>query len=558
MSGTFEALVLVGLAVLIAVVIALAVYVMRRQPAAVASRRDLANSTAEDSVATTAGRLSTIEPSAVAEREAKLAESEAKAFARREAAEAEVVELQTRAEELMLTAQASRAEAAAAAATRRNELREQRSDLERREQRLADREERLDAEARGLDDRAHQLDDLKVDLKRQRRELADAESEQLAVLERVAGLTAEQAKAELVAAVEHEAKRQAVLVARDIERQATREAETKAQSIVVDAIQLVASEQTSESVVSAVHLPGDEMKGRIIGREGRNIRAFEQVTGVNVMIDDTPESVLLSCFDPVRRETARITLTELVKDGRIHPARIEEVHERSTSKIQQLCLTAAEDALAEVGISDLNPALVPILGKLRYRTSYGQNVLKHLIESAHIAGLMAAELRLDIAQCKRAAFLHDIGKALTHEVEGSHALIGADLARKYGEHPDIVHAIEAHHNEVEVHSVEAVLVQAADAISGGRPGARRESVEAYVQRLERLEEIAGMHDGVDKVFAMQAGRELRVMVVPEQVDDIAAQVMARDVAKQIEEELTYPGQIRVTVVRESRATETAR
>jgi ribonucrease Y len=558
MSGTFEALVLVGLAVLIAVVIALAVYVMRRQPAAVASRRDLANSTAEDSVATTAGRLSTIEPSAVAEREAKLAESEAKAFARREAAEAEVVELQTRAEELMRTAQASRAEAEAEAATRRNELREQRSDLERREQRLADREERLDAEARGLDDRAHQLDDLKVDLKRQRRELADAESEQLAVLERVAGLTAEQAKAELVAAVEHEAKRQAVLVARDIERQATREAETKAQSIVVDAIQRVASEQTSESVVSAVHLPGDEMKGRIIGREGRNIRAFEQVTGVNVMIDDTPESVLLSCFDPVRRETARITLTELVKDGRIHPARIEEVHERSTSKIQQLCLTAAEDALAEVGISDLNPALVPILGKLRYRTSYGQNVLKHLIESAHIAGLMAAELRLDIAQCKRAAFLHDIGKALTHEVEGSHALIGADLARKYGEHPDIVHAIEAHHNEVEVHSVEAVLVQAADAISGGRPGARRESVEAYVQRLERLEEIAGMHDGVDKVFAMQAGRELRVMVVPEQVDDIAAQVMARDVAKQIEEELTYPGQIRVTVVRESRATETAR
>jgi ribonuclease Y len=361
-----------------------------------------------------------------------------------------------------------------------------------------------------------------------------------------------------VAAVEHEAKRSAVLVARDIERQAVREAETKAQRVVVDAIQRVASEQTSESVVSAVHLPGDEMKGRIIGREGRNIRAFEQVTGVNVMIDDTPESVLLSCFDPVRRETARITLTELVKDGRIHPARIEEVHERSKSQIQQLCLTAAEDALAEVGISDLHPALVPILGKLRYRTSYGQNVLRHLIESAHIAGLMAAELRLDIASCKRAAFLHDIGKALTHEVEGSHALIGADLARKYGEHPDVVHAIEAHHNEVEVHSVEAVLVQAADAISGSRPGARRESIEAYVQRLERLEEIAGTHDGVDKVFAMQAGRELRVMVVPEQVDDIAAQVLARDVAKQIEEELTYPGQIRVTVVRESRATETAR
>jgi ribonucrease Y len=268
--------------------------------------------------------------------------------------------------------------------------------------------------------------------------------------------------------------------------------------------------------------------------------------------------VLLSCFDPVRREIARLTLTELVRDGRIHPARIEEVHERSKSKISQLCMTAAEDALAEVGISDLHPALVPVLGKLRYRTSYGQNVLKHLIESAHIAGLMAAELRLDVAHCKRAAFLHGIGKALTHEVEGSHALIGADLARKYGEQADIVHAIEAHHNEVEVRTVEAVLVQAADAISGGRPGARRESIEAYVQRLERLEELAGARDGVDKVFAMQAGRELRVMVVPEQIDDIGAQVLARDLAKQIEEELTYPGQIRVTVVRESRATETAR
>jgi ribonucrease Y len=361
-----------------------------------------------------------------------------------------------------------------------------------------------------------------------------------------------------VAIVEHEAKRQAVLVARDIERQAAREADAKAQSIIVGAIQRLASEQTSESVISAVHLPGDDMKGRIIGREGRNIRSFEQVTGVNVMIDDTPESVLLSCFDPVRRETARITLTELVKDGRIHPARIEEVHERSKHQIEEYCLRAAEDAMAEVGISDLHPELVPILGTLRYRTSYGQNVLKHLVECAHIAGLMAAELGLDVVQCKRSAFLHDIGKALTHEVEGSHAMVGADLARKYGEHPDVVHAIEAHHNEVEVRTVEAVLTQAADAISGSRPGARRESIEAYVQRLERLEEIASARDGVDKVFAMQAGREVRVMVAPDVVDDIEAQVLARDIAKQVEEELTYPGQIRITVVRESRATETAR
>ena len=455
-------------------------------------------------------------------------------------------------------AQTERSEVTDEIRTQRAALRDQRADLERREQRLSDREERLDAEVRGLEEKIQHLEETKADLKSQRKAVAEIEAEQQSTLERIAGLTAEQAKAELVAAVEHDAKRQAVLVARDIERAAAREATSRAQMIVAGAIQRVASEQTSESVVSAVHLPGDDMKGRIIGREGRNIRAFEQVTGVNVMIDDTPESVLLSCFDPVRRETARITLIELVKDGRIHPARIEEVHERSKGQIQALCLRAAEDAMAEVGISDLHPALVPVLGTLRYRTSYGQNVLKHLVESAHIAGLIAAELQLDVAQCKRAAFLHDIGKALTHEVEGSHAMIGADLARRYGENADVVHAIEAHHNEVEVRTVEAVLVQAADAISGSRPGARRESIEAYVQRLERLEEIARAREGVDKVFAMQAGREIRVMVAPDVVDDIEAQVLARDIAKQIEEELTYPGQIKVTVVRESRATETAR
>ena len=473
-------------------------------------------------------------------------------------AEATRSEAVDKAEELLRTAEATRREMDEEARLRRTELREQRLEIERREARLADREERLDADTRVLEDKAQHLDEVKVNLKLQRKTLADAEIEQHQALERAAGLTREQAKAELVAAVEHEAKRHSVLVARDIERQATREAESRAQMIVVGAIQRLASEQTSESVVSAVHLPGDDMKGRIIGREGRNIRAFEQVTGVNVMIDDTPESVLLSCFDPVRRETARLTLTELVRDGRIHPARIEEVHERSKGQIEQQCMRSAEDALADVGISDLHPALLPILGTLRYRTSYGQNVLKHLVESAHIAGLMAAELGLDVEQCKRSAFLHDIGKALTHEVEGSHAIVGADLARKYGEHPDVVHAIEAHHNEVEVRTVEAVLTQAADAISGSRPGARRESIEAYVQRLESLEKIAAAREGVDKVFAMQAGREIRVMVAPDVVDDIEAQVLARDLAKQIEEELTYPGQIKVTVVRESRATETAR
>ncbi|HEY5822416.1 MAG TPA: ribonuclease Y [Propionibacteriaceae bacterium] len=564
--GSFETLVLVGLVVLIVMV----------GVALVANRRGRAKATevppshavglTESAGDTTPVQLTSArvepraEPAAVVD-SAGL-EAHQRALAELEAlqhkAETKLSETQARAGALMAAAQAARAETDAETTARRTEVRELRSDLERREQRLTDREERLDGEARVLDEKTRHLENVRAELKTQRKALVEAESQQQLELERVAGLTGEQAKAELVAAVEHDAKRQAVLVARDIERQAVREADVKAQMIVVGAIQRLASEQTSESVVAAVHLPGDDMKGRIIGREGRNIRAFEQVTGVNVMIDDTPESVLLSCFDPVRREAARMTLTELVKDGRIHPARIEEVHERSKSQIEQQCLRAAEDALAEVGISDLHPALIPILGTLRYRTSYGQNVLKHLIECAHIAGLMAAELGLDVAQCKRSAFLHDIGKALTHEVEGSHAIIGADLARKYGENADVVHAIEAHHNEVEVRTVEAVLTQAADAISGSRPGARRESIEAYVQRLERLEEIAGARSGVDKVFAMQAGRELRVMVAPDVVDDIEAQVLAREIAKQIEEELTYPGQIKVTVVRESRATETAR
>ncbi len=552
MSGVFEALVVSGLFLLIAVVAVATVVLARR------SRHNSAGYQARGVPSTTSSTLPT-GPRSLATASSGTDRSAAELTAGQPGySAAEVKELRVKAEKLLASAEAARTEAEEESRARRAELREQRADVERREQRLSDREERLDADIRMLEEKGRQLEGLKNELKSQRRTLADLEAEQQTSLERIAGLTAEQAKAELVSAVTHDAKRQAVLLARDIERQAVREADARSQQIIVGAIQRLASELTSESVVSAVHLPGDDMKGRIIGREGRNIRAFEQVTGVNVMIDDTPEAVLLSCFDPVRRETARMTLTELVADGRIHPARIEEVHERSKSQIQAQCLRAAEDAMAEVGISDLHPALVPVLGTLRYRTSYGQNVLKHLVESAHIAGLMAAELRLDVAHCKRAAFLHDIGKALTHEVEGSHAIVGADLARKYGEHADVVHAIEAHHGEVEVRTVEAVLVQAADAISGSRPGARRESIEAYVQRLERLEEIAGAREGVDKVFAMQAGREIRVMVAPDIVDDIEAQVLARDIAKQIEEELTYPGQIKVTVVRESRATETAR
>ncbi|CAA9356207.1 MAG: Ribonuclease Y [uncultured Nocardioidaceae bacterium] len=308
-----------------------------------------------------------------------------------------------------------------------------------------------------------------------------------------------------------------------------------------------------------MHLPSDDMKGRIIGREGRNIRSFEQVTGVNLVIDDTPEAVLLSCFDPVRREVARLSLEELVADGRIHPSRIEEVHQRSSAEVERLCVRAGKDAALEMEITDLHPELVATLGRLRYRTSYGQNVLKHLVESGHAAGLLADELGLPNREVVvRGAFLHDIGKALTHEAEGSHATVGAELARRYGESEDVAHAIEAHHNEVEPRTVEAVITQAADAISGGRPGARRESLEAYVERLHRLEEVAMANPGVEKVYAMQAGRDVRVMVLPDVVDDIAAQVLARDIAKQFEEELTYPGQIKVTVIRESRATEVAR
>jgi ribonuclease Y len=440
----------------------------------------------------------------------------------------------------------------------KDEVKDLRADLERREARLAEREQRLDEDVRKLGERSASLDEFRDVLDAERTDLDRLGDERRAVLEQAAGLTADQAKAELVTSIESQAKREATLAVRDIEADARKEGDKRARKIVTLAIQRIASEQTSESVVSVLHLPGDEMKGRIIGREGRNIRAFESVTGVNLIIDDTPEAVLLSCFDPVRREVGRLTLERLVLDGRIHPQRIEEAHERSKADVEQLCVRAGEDALVELGITDMHPELVNLLGRLRYRTSYGQNVLKHLIESAHLASIMASELGLNPALLKRGTLLHDIGKALTHEVEGSHALIGAEIARRYGEDDDVVHAIEAHHNEVEVRTVEAVLTQAADAISGGRPGARRESLEAYVKRLERLEQIASAHEGVEKVFAMQAGREIRVMVKPEQVDDIHAQVIARDVAKQVEEELAYPGQIRITVVRESRATEYAR
>ncbi|MBN9103952.1 MAG: ribonuclease Y [Propionibacteriaceae bacterium] len=414
-----------------------------------------------------------------------------------------------------------------------------------------------------LDEREDRLNRAETDLARRTdelaardAELARAEAKRAQALADVAGMSVEQAKAEVVATAEAAVRLEVAQLSRELEATARRDADRVARQLIVTSMQRLAAEQTSDGTVAVVPLPGEEMKGRIIGREGRNIKAFEQVTGVNLLIDETPGTVVLSSFDPHRREVARLTLTELVEDGRIHPARIEDVWERVEGRVEQESVRAAEDALVELGITDLDAGLLPTIGALRFRTSYGQNVLRHSVEAGRIAGLIAAELGLDVATCTRAAFLHDIGKAIPGET--SHATAGAALARRYGEHPDIVHAIEAHHNEVEPHTVEAVLVQVADAISGSRPGARAESVELYAKRLQRLEDIAAGHRGVEKAFALQAGREVRVMVAPEQVSDAEATALAREIASQVEAELSYPGSIKVLVVRESRATAMAR
>src|SRR5262245_30362720 len=494
------------IAVVIAVIGILALFVAAGALFAVV--RKAGNRAIPRSQETAAGRRSA-SPELAAEAERRAAEADRAAERRleeagraadqtRASAESNADAIVRRAEEATIKDTQAQRTAEEQIQASREEAGQLRADLERREARLAEREGRLDEELRKLEQRSAALDTAKAELDDQRAELARLDDERREVLERAAGLTAEQAKSELVTAIGNQAKREAALIVREAETQARRDGDERARRIVTLAIQRVASEQTSESVVSVLHLPGEEMKGRIIGREGRNIRAFESVTGVNLIIDDTPEAVLLSCFDPVRREVGRLALEKLVLDGRIHPQRIEEAYERSKAEVEQLCVRAGEDAMVDLGITDMHPELTNLLGRLRYRTSYGQNVLKHLLESAHIAGMMASELGLDPALLKRCTVLHDIGKALTHEVEGSHALIGAEIAHKNGEPPDVVHAIEAHHNEVEVRTVEAVLTQAADAISGSRPGARRESLEAYVKRLERLEEIATAHDGVEK------------------------------------------------------------
>ena len=438
------------------------------------------------------------------------------------------------------------------------DVRTRRDEIKRQEERLTQKEQTVDRKVDAADRRSEELDDRDRKLALVREQLEHSATQHRAALEKIAGLTASEAKEALRTQVVDEAKRDAMATVREIEQRAREEGEERARKIVTIAIQRVASEQTSESTVSVFSLPSEDMKGRIIGREGRNIRAFEATTGVNLIIDDTPEAVVLSSFDPVRREIARLTLEKLVQDGRIHPARIEEAFERSQKEIDEQIKRAGEEAVLDTGITDMHPEMIRLLGRLQFRTSYGQNVLKHLVESAHIAAAIASELGIDPTIPKRGALLHDIGKAVTHEVEGSHAIIGADIARRMKEAPEVVHCIETHHGEVEQRTIDAVIAQIADGISGGRPGARRESLETYIKRLERLEEICTSYPGVEKVYAMQAGREVRVMVKPDDIDDLSAQVMARDIAKQVEEELQYPGQIKITVVRETRSIEFAK
>ena len=474
---------------------------------------------------------------------------------------AESVVLQARQEAQRLLSRAEEEGRAKAEAYREREeasLEHRRLELKSSEGRLNQREQTLEQRAGNLAQREQMLIHREQEATDSRAEADQIKEQARDELQRLAGFDANAAKEQLLEQVKDEARREAMILVRDMEIKAREEADRRAKRILTTAIQRLASEVVTETTVSVVELPNDEMKGRIIGREGRNIRAFEATTGVNLVVDDTPEAVSVASFDPVRREVARIALERLVADGRIHPASIEEAYEKAQAEVEQSVRDAGEWALLEVGIARLHPELVTLLGRLKYRTSYGQNVLNHLVEAAHVAGMLAAELQIDPVEAKRAALLHDIGKAVTHEVEGSHALIGAEIARRFGEEPAIVHGIEAHHNEVEPRTLVAVLVQAADAVSAARPGARREALESYVRRLERLEKLAWDFEGVEKVFAMQAGREVRVVVDPGSVDDLGASDLARRIAKRLEEDLQYPGQIQVTVIRELRVTDYAR
>lgn len=426
------------------------------------------------------------------------------------------------------------------------------------ENHLNQREQSLDKRTEALDHREHQISSLQGQVDRRAKDVERAEAEVATRLEEVAGLTAEEAKTELLDGLKEECVHESASIIRDSEARTRAEADKKAREILSVAIQRLAADHTSQITVSTIHIPSDDLKGRIIGREGRNIRSFEQITGTNLIIDDTPECVTVSTHDPVRREIASVTMQNLISDGRIHPARIEEMFHKAEKYVNQQIKEAASQATFDTGIHDLNPELEKILGRLRYRTSYGQNVLNHSLEVAYLCGMMASELGLDPVPAKRAGLLHDIGKAVDHEIEGSHAVIGADLARRYGEEPMIVHAIEAHHNDVEPNSVIDVLVQAADAVSAARPGARKENIESYIKRLEKLEEIANSYPGVERTHAIQAGREVRVIVSPEKIDEAHSTVLAHDIAHQIQSETKYPGQVKVVVIRETRAVDFAK
>ncbi|MBE5905282.1 MAG: ribonuclease Y [Lachnospiraceae bacterium] len=438
------------------------------------------------------------------------------------------------------------------------ECKERRAEVSRLERRVSQREETLDKKISAVEKREADCTSREQELAVQKEKIAKLNEERVQELERISGLTSEQAKDYLLKTVEDDVKLDTAKLIKELESKAKEEASKKAKDYIVTAIQKCAADHVSEATISVVQLPGDEMKGRIIGREGRNIRTLETLTGVDLIIDDTPDAVVLSSFDPVRRETARIALEKLIVDGRIHPARIEEMVEKAQREVENMMREEGESATLEVGVHGIHPELVKLLGRMKFRTSFGQNALKHSIEVAQLSGLLAAEIGVDVKMAKRAGLLHDIGKAVDHDMEGSHIQLGADLCRKYKEGPLVVNAVEAHHGDVEPETLIACIVQAADAISAARPGARRETLETYANRLKQLEEIADSFKGVDKSFAIQAGREVRIMVVPEQISDADMVLLGRDIAKRVESELAYPGQIKISVIRESRVTDYAK
>lgn len=438
------------------------------------------------------------------------------------------------------------------------EIKKQKFELKKREDRLLSREDSIEKKSHYLEKKEHEVNQKKEELENKNKELGEILGKEILRLEAIAELTKEEAKAILMKKIQDEAKYESAKELRNIEAKLKEDADIIAKKIISQAIQRCALDHVSETTVSVVNLPNDEMKGRIIGREGRNIRVFENLTGINIIVDDTPEAVILSSFDPVRREIARVTLENLIMDGRIHPARIEEMYEKASKIVNNEIKVEGEQAVFDAGISELNPGIVKVLGRLKYRTSYGQNVLLHSKEVAYIAGIIASELGMNVKKAKRTGLLHDIGKALTHDIEGSHAIIGAELAKRLNEDEEVCHAIKAHHNEIEANTILDVIIQAADQISGGRPGARRETLESYVKRLESLEKIATEFKGIEKAYAIQAGREIRVIVKPEEVNEEMSIVIAKDIAREIEKEMEYPGQVKVTVIRESRAVEYAK